>query len=222
MNLFKRHRWGAGLLVLAVWTAGCSPTWQNVRKQEPFKGPARAYVAMLPENWKRAPTDSDVLLITRDGLFLQQISITRHDLDEAFKGVKLTPDAVPNDLAQLQLKQFKDDEPELARYQDDEKKGVLGLFPVAHAKPLAGTVERVSIRPFQVDGHDAFRLETRSYNSWGLEYVSQSVGVIHENEYWLVRYLAPKLYYAPRDQATFDTFLAQLKLKSKCRLFCSD
>lgn len=210
------------LLLAALLAAGCSPSWQNVRKTEPFKGPARAYVAMLPEGWKRAPTDSDVLLITRDGLFLQQISITRFDLDEAFSGVKLAPDAAPLDLAQLQFKKFRDDEPDLARYDKKEKEGVLALFPVSNAKLLAGSVERVSIRPFTVDGKDAFRLETRSYNAWGLEYSSQAVGFIHENQYWLVRYLAPKLHYAQRDQATFDGFLKDLKLKPKCRIFCSD
>ena len=49
-----------------------------------------------------------------------------------------------------------------------------------------------------------------------------AVGFIHENQYWLVRYLAPKLHYAQRDQATFDGFLKDLKLKPKCRIFCSD
>lgn len=210
------------LLVVAVLSAGCAPKWQNIRKEARFEGPARAYVATLPEGWKRAPTDSDVLLITRDGLFLQQISVTHHELDEAFAGVKLTTDAAPSELASLQLRSFREKEQDLARYQDEEKEGVLALFPVDHAKPLPGTVERLAIRPFTLDGVDAFKLETRSFNSWGLEYVSQSVGFIHENEYWLVRYLAPRLHYAQLDQGTFDKFLTDFKLKPKCRFFCGD
>lgn len=212
----------SGLSTLVLACTACAPTWKNVRKQEPFTGPSRAYVAMLPEDWKRAPTDSDVLLITRDGLFLQQISITRHRLNEAFSDVAITPDALPQELATLQFKQFRWAEPELARYTKDERKGVLALFPVAQGKPLPGTTERVAMRPVQLDGREAFRLETTSRNGWGLEYVSQSVGFVHEGDYWLVRYLAPKLHYAQRDQATFDGFLAQLKLKPKCFLFCGD
>lgn len=73
------------LLAIAVLSAGCAPKWQNIRKEARFEGPARAYVATLPEGWKRAHTDSDVLLITRDGLFLQQISVTHHELLADFK-----------------------------------------------------------------------------------------------------------------------------------------
>lgn len=211
-----------GLLAIAVLSTGCAPKWQNIRKEARFEGPARAYVATLPEGWKRAPTDSDILLITRDGLFLQQISVTHHDLDEAFAGVVLKADMATSELAALQLKQLREKELDLARYQDEEKEGVLALFPVDHGKPLSGTVERIAIRPFTLDGTDAFKLDTRSFNSWGLEYVSQSVGFIHENEYWLVRYLAPKLHYAQLDQTTFNKFLVDFKLKPKCRLFCGD
>jgi hypothetical protein len=83
-------------------------------------------------------------LITRDGLYLQQISVTHYKLDEAFVGVKLKPDAAPSDLAALQLRAFREKEQDLARYQDEETKGVLALFPVEHGKPLPGTVERMT------------------------------------------------------------------------------
>lgn len=177
---------------------------------------------MLPAGWKRAPTDSDVLLLTRDGVFLQQISITRHALDEAFPGQPIQADTAPQELARLQLKRFQDDEPALVLHDDDEQEGVLALFPIAQARPLPGSTERQAMRPVQVDGHEAFRLDTRSYNGWGLAYTSEAIGFVHENDYWLVRYLAPTLYYAQRDQATFDAFVQQLRLKRKCLMFCSD
>ncbi|HET8870636.1 MAG TPA: hypothetical protein VFM48_09330 [Aquabacterium sp.] len=210
------------LALLCLTVAACSPSWKNLRKEETFKGPTRAYTAVLPEDWKRAPTDSDVLLITRDGLFLQQISVVKYPLDQSFPDKKITSETPPQELALLQYKKFRDEEPDLAQVQKAETKGVLALFPVTHAKPLPGTTERVAIKPFKLDGRDAFLLETRSYNSWGLEYQSEAIGVVHEGDYWLIRYLAPKLYYAHRDQATFDQFLAQFKLKPKCRVFCSD
>ncbi len=210
------------LSVLGVALSACSPIWKNLRKEEAFKGPARAYTAVLPEDWKRAPTDIDVLLITRDGLFLQQISVVRQSLKEAFPDKKISADTPPQELALLQYKRLRDEEPDLVQVKKEETKGVLGLFPVNNAKPLAGTTERVAIKPFKVDGHDAFMLETRSYNSWGLEYRSEAIGFVHEGDYWLVRYLAPKLHYAQRDQATFDDFLSKMKLKEKCRVFCSD
>lgn len=211
-----------GLVLVALVSAGCAPKWENIRKEERFEGPTRAYIATLPQGWKRAPSDSDVLLITRDGLFLQQISITRQDLDEAFKGVTLTANTAPSEMAALQLRKFREQEQDLVRVDDDEKEGVLALFPVNHAKPLPGTVERLAIRPKQLGEVDAYLLETRNYNSWGLEYYSQSIGFVHEGEYWLIRYLAPKLHYAGLDQATFDKFLADLQLKKKCRIFCGD
>jgi hypothetical protein len=220
-NTKRTSAWLAiGLLLTSL--CACSPTWQNVRKEETIKGPVRAYTAVLPEGWKRAPTDSDVLVITRDGLFLQQISITKFSLDEAFEGIAITADIPAQQLAQLQFKRFKADEPDLVRTVSDEKKGLLGMFPVSHAKPLAGTTERLALKPFKVDGKEAYRLETRAYNGWGLAYTSHAVGFVHEDDYWVVRYLAPTLHYAQRDQATFERFLENLKLKAKCRLFCSD
>lgn len=210
------------LFTACVAVSACSPNWQNLRKEEAFKGPSRAYTALLPADWKRAPTDSDVLLITRDGLFLQQISVVKASLGTAFPDKKITADTPPQELALLQYKRLREEEPDLAQVQKAETKGVLALFPVNNAKPLAGTTERVVIKPYKVDGRDAFLLETRSYNSWGLEYRSQAIGFVHEGDYWLVRYLAPKLHYAQRDQATFDEFVGKLKLKEKCRVFCSD
>ncbi|MFN3887636.1 MAG: hypothetical protein ACK4MG_11790 [Aquabacterium sp.] len=218
--LIKRARWAC--LAVAALLSACAPSWQHIQKQETFKGPSRAYLAQIPEGWKRAPTDSDVLLITRDGLFLQQIAITRRPLEMAFAGRTVTPTTPTQDLALWQYQLMRDDEPELARTDSDELKGVLGLFPVGQAKPLAGTTERVAIRPFQVDGVPAFRMDTRSQNGWGLTYRSQAVGFVHQGDFWLVRYLAPELHYAGRDQATFEAFLTALKLKEKCRLFCSD
>lgn len=214
--------WWRISLVVCGLLSGCAPTWQNVRKEETIKGPSRAYVAVLPEGWKRAPTDSDVLLITRDGVFLQQISISRYRLSEAFAGEKVTADTPPEQLGQWQLKRFKEDEPDLVRKVSEESKGVLAMFPVANARPLPGSTEKTALRPFQIGGKDAFRLETRSYNSWGLAYTSQAIGFVHEDAYWLVRYMAPSLYYAQRDQHTFEDFVQKLQLKASCTLFCSD
>lgn len=219
--MFRRLT-SATVVAAVTLLSACAPTWQHVNKQETVKGPTRAYVAVIPEGWKRAPTDSDVLLITRDGVFLQQISITRRPLEDAFPGRKVSGTTPAQDLALWQYQRMRDEEPDLVRTDKDELKGLMGLFPVNNAKPLAGTTERVAIKPFTQDGVAAFRMDTRSQNGWGLEYLSQSVGFVHQGDFWVVRYLAPRLHYAGRDQATFEAFLANLKLKEKCRLFCSD
>ncbi len=218
----SRHATLLGLLVSLCLLSACAPKWQSLRNEEAVKGPSRAYTAVLPEGWKRAPTDGDVLLITRDGLFLQQISITRVALSDAFAPAHITHETPLQELALMQYKALRELEPELVRIDDDERKGVLALFPVSNAKPLAGTTERVTIKPYKVDGHDAFLLVTRNFNSWGLEYTSQAIGFVHAKDYWLVRYLAPSLHYAKLDQLTFDTFVQRIKLKDKCILFCSD
>jgi hypothetical protein len=207
--------------IASLLLAACAPTWQNLQQQTPIDGPGRAYVALMTAGWKQAPTDGDVLLLTRDGVFLQQISITRHALDEAFADHPVTADTAPQELAVLQLKRLQQVEPELVRRTSKEEEGLLALFPIGQARPLPGTTERVAMRATQVDGHEAFRLDTRSRNGWGLNYFSETIGFVHEGDYWVVRYLAPELYYAHRDQATFDAFVKNLKLKRKCRLFCS-
>lgn len=222
------------LTVITAWAVilvlqGCSATWQKVEKDKLFKGPGRAYLAMLPAGWKRAPTENqDHLLLTQDGLSLNSIAIYSFDLDEAFPQVaavqKFTDadwrDVLPEELSRYQLQQLQAGlkvEMEKEKIDDD---GFLAVFSVKESMPLPSTVEQVRLSPAMFGDVRSFRLDTVSYNTWGLKYNTESYGFVHEGAYWLIQFSAPELHWWAIGKPEFDKFRNQIQLKKKCVLFC--
>lgn len=215
----------AGMLALH----GCSATWEKVEKDKLFKGPGRAYLAMLPAGWKRAPTENqDHLLLTQDGLSLNSIAIYSFDLDEAFPQVaavqKFTEsdwkDVLPEELSRYQLQQLQAGlKIEMEKEKIDEN-GFLAVFSVKESLPLPSTVEQVRLLPAMIGDVRSFRLDTVSYNTWGLKYNTESYGFVHEGAYWLIQFSAPDLHWWNIGKPAFDNFRSQIQLKKKCVFFC--
>lgn len=215
----------AGVLALQ----GCAASWKNIEKEKTFKGPGRAYVAVLPAGWKRAPTDNqDHLLLTRDGLSLNSIAIYNFDLDEAFPQVAAVEkfddsdwqEVLPEELSRYQLAQLQAGlKIELEKEKIDED-GFLAVFSVAESMPLPSTVEQVRLLPANIGTARSFRLDTASYNPWGLKYNTESYGFIHEGAYWLIQFSAPDLHWWNVGKPEFDRFKDQIQLTKKCFIFC--
>lgn len=227
----RRLLQGAAALVLLGALGGCAASWKQVSDKKPFKGPSRAYIVNLPDQWKRAPTDdTDHLVLTREGLYLQQIRLLKYPLKEAFPVIAQSKamtaeawsDLLPEELADWQYKQLKAGVNPAMVVRKDELKGILGAFQPQDGKPADATSVQIRLDPSVIDGRPVFELETRSFNSWGLEYRTLSYGYVHEKHWWLLQYSAPALLYFDRDLPTFQAFKASLKIKESCFLFCSD
>ncbi len=219
------------MAVVVMSLGGCAASWQQVSTKRPFKGPSRAYVVNLPDQWKRAPTDdTDHLVLTREGLYLQQIRLLRYPLKQAFPVVEqsrsMTPEAwadlLPEELADWQYKQLKAGVNPAMVVRKEELKGILAAFQPQDAKPSDATTAQIRMDPAVLDGRPVFELETRSFNTWGLEYRTLTYGFVHEKAWWLLQYSAPSLLYFERDLPTFEAFKSSLKIKESCFLFCSD
>ncbi|HEX4855477.1 MAG TPA: hypothetical protein VFV28_01610 [Limnobacter sp.] len=219
-----------GALAFSLLLAGCAASWKPVDKEVVFKGPGRAYLVNLPAGWKRAPTkDQDHLVLTRDGLSLQQIAIYRFSLSEPFPAVPATRKftredwqlALAEELAGYQLQQLKAGlkvEMESEPVDDD---GFLLKFSVTSSLPFPSTVEQTRLVPRVLAQKTSFQLETTSFNNWGLKYNTHSSGFVHEGAYWLVQYSAPALHYWDESLPVFEQFRQSMELKEKCFLFCS-
>lgn len=188
----------AAALLFSAALSGCAANWQYVNQREEIKGPLRVYTAVIAAGWVRAPTKSDALVITRDGLVLQQIGVELISLEKAFTKSKreAANDWVPLELAELQVAELKASRPEMQ------------------------TLDVLELKPSQVDGKPAFKLRTRYFNTWGLEITRVTYGLIHEAKFLMVNYEAPSLHYYRMYEPVFDEFLRELKLREKCRIFC--
>lgn len=185
------------LSVLILFLNACAPTARFIADED-FKGPSRAYEAKLPVGWVRAATPSDTLLITRDGVFLQQMGIARLDLDKAFPLTRRAAKEgmLPLELAELQVAEIKASAPERR------------------------ALEIMELKPARIGDARAYRLRARYYNGWGLEILRDTYGFTHLGEYYVVHYEAPALFYYERHRADFEKFLASLRLREKCTFFC--
>lgn len=224
--------WGQYFLFFCILILpGCASQWEKIEKEQLFKGPGRAYTVVLPTGWNRAPTtDSDHLVLSKDGLSLNQISIYRFDSDKAFPDVPETRrfkssdwDTTPLDtLASYQARQLRSDLKVRMEKDKPDEEGFLSAFAVIDSLPNPASVEQLEISSAVIDKRPSFRLDTTSLNSWGLRYRTASYGLFHEDDYWLIQYSAPELNEWNKNRPTFERFLNSLQLKKKCVLFCSD
>ena len=213
-----------------MFLSGCAASWKET-SSKPFSGPSRSYIVQLPDQWKRAPTsDSDQLILTRNGLFLQQISILKLPFKRAFPNIDAGKtinqedwnDILPEELGQYQYQQLKSGYAIRFDVRKEEFEGILSAFTVDSAKPSDPTTQLVRLDPDLIDKKPVFELETTSYNNWGLEYKTLSYGFVHNKNYWLLQYKAPTLYFYDKYLPDFVNFKNSLRLKESCFIFCSD
>jgi hypothetical protein len=86
------------LLIILLW--GCAP-WVMVGGKYAMK--SQNFEVDLPEGWRRHNLTTDKLLITKDGLSLQQIQIARKAIDEelSFTKKKFSKGMLPEELAEV-------------------------------------------------------------------------------------------------------------------------
>lgn len=184
-------------LIVTLFLTACAASPRYI-SEENFKGPSRAYEAKLPVGWVRTASDSDTLLMTRDGLVLQQISVAKLNLKNAFKKSEreAKEDMLPLELAELQTAELKS------------------------ANAETQTLDVLELRPVKIKDVRAYMLRTRYHNKWGLEITRQTYGFIHQGDYFVIHYEAPALYYFEHYRPDFEKFVDGFKPMEKCWLLC--
>jgi hypothetical protein len=187
MQVTRASSLGALLLGLGLLAGGCvTLPWQPTAGL--YSSPAENFAVELPQGWMRLNSNED-LLITRDGVLLQHVSVERAAIDQPLKSTKktLTRDMQPQAVAEVIIDNFMSSE----RMLD---------------------VKVVENRPVQVAQYRGFRLVYTHRDKNGLRFKSVLHGFLAGDVFYAIRYTAAERYYFAKDLPTFEQVLASFRL----------
>ena len=175
-------------IAAAALLAGCMPRASWVQAERDFQSSDDQYRIQLPEGWMRVNVD-ETLLITRDGLNLQRIQVTRHELGKPLKNSKRAPRAgmEPSELADMLAGELISGE------------GVTG-------------VKVVESSPASLSGARGFKLVITFKDEDGLKRRAVVYGLTGQKALWIAAYQAPQRHYFDQDVATFEKAVRTLRL----------
>ena len=236
---------GLLFLCIAMSTVACTPKWRSIEKQEvagstshstdpinnrvtsgvtqlandigvklgelPFSGVR----LILPKGWVMAPVVGEKILLTRDGLIMQQIGVSVFNADKAFGGKRKHSLQLmsPIELQELQLVDLRQFNTYPAVQSTVETKREGGAFPMADVLPDPSTLQKISSKPTFVDGIPAYELTTVSYNVMGTEFSLKTIGLVYNNRYWLFHYQAPSLHFFEDTADIFEQFMSAVRFE---------
>ena len=169
--------------------AGCAGSWVKVDDAgRTYVG--EHYSSTLPTGWMRIES-GDALIVSKDGILLQYISILYKPHKNAFETIEKDSSAtmLPSELAELTIAEIKAAEDE----------GLPSL-------EILGNV------PVEMAGHTGFSLHIRYKTTDGLRMEMLLRGVVDENGFYLVKYSAPTLHYFDRDRHAYEEVVTSLQL----------
>ncbi len=172
--------------ILLVLTVGCAPWTQvgGLHKNEKLN-----FSAELPLGWMKW-NESDKLIITRDGLLLQYIQISRISVNEKLKNTKkkVTQGMTPHELAEVVIDDMASNQHVLD-------------FQVIENSPL------------KISGIPGFRVGYTYRNDNGLRVKGLYCGCLSGEWLYAIVYTAPQRHYFDKDAETFEKVLASFMLQ---------
>jgi len=175
--------------VVILLLAGCiRRPWTPTSSEADYVATSQNISVRLPDDWMLSGRE-DILLLTRDGVLLQNVIVATIGVDDELKYTKkkFNRGMLPLEQAEVVLDNMA---------SDPDRTG----FKVLSKKPA------------KVDGHDAFRAEISFKDEDGLLYKGIMYGFMQNNWFYLVRYVAPNRFYFSRDQDKFEDIVKSLKL----------
>jgi hypothetical protein len=173
-------------LCAAVLVTGCVTTWSTTAG--PQKATKLGVTADLPAGWARFNPEPGIVM-TKDGLLLQTIRISRDKFGTRIPNTELTigADADAQEAAQI-------------------------MIDVMSADQSRQHVTVVDNRPTTVGGHPGFRLEVTYETAAGLVVRETIYLALTPDSYVIARYSAPNRVYHERDLAAFERVVQSLKI----------
>lgn len=176
------------ILLCGLMLGGCErPLWQDVGGD--YADASQGFAVTLPVGWKKLNAVKDILVISRDGLSLQMIVITRDPIDKPllYTKKKLNKDMLPQEAAEV----VKDE-----------------LF----SNSKLGNVELIEEDPATIGGYSGFKLVDQYHPQDGPMMKAVKYGLIQKDWYYELTYSAPARHYFDKDVATFE------KIKNSFRI----
>ncbi len=171
------------LLIVLLSVIGCAP-W--IRTGGPYS--SNDFSVELPEGWMRFNT-GEYLLLTRDGILLQNIHIKRMGIDDEFKHTKkkLTKDMLPYEVAEVIIDNIASD-PSVLNFALEENV------------------------PTTISSLSGFKLVFTYKNKDGLRLKSIYYGCISGEWFLSIIYTAASRYYFDKDFETFKKVFESFRL----------
>jgi len=143
----------------------------------------------LPEGWRKLNTARDKVLITRDGLALQQIQVLRRPVDTElpFTKKRFTKDMLPQEISEVIMDNIR-------------------------SNPNISNQQSISDTPAQIGGHPGLKLVFTYQTKGGLT----KKGIIYffmiDNWCYEILYEAPERHYFDKDLASFNQVKESFRL----------
>jgi len=188
VKVMKVSIWGISFM-LALVLSGCTATWVKVDDTDRhYQG--EHYSVTLPSGWLRLESN-DSLVLSRDGILLQVISIQFRQHKEAFEKIEKDSSSMmlPSELAELSIAELK----------ATQEEGLPSLEILRNA-------------PVELAGHTGFDIHLRYKTDAGLRMDVLLRGVVDENGFYIIKYSAPTLHYFERDRQTYKLLTESLQL----------
>jgi hypothetical protein len=174
--------------ILSLIICGCA-AWQLV--QIPYKWRYSNFEATLPEGWMKFNSPVDLLFLTKDGEFLQNIRFFRYRIDKEkelpLSKKKFMKEMLPQEIAELIVNEMS----------LDKNKNNL--------KILENT-------PVSISGTEGFRLQYVFNTPEHLKLKSIDYGFKYDKYIYLIRYQAAEQFYFDKDIEAFNGLIDGFKI----------
>lgn len=176
-----------GGLFVAFVLSGCATTWSPAHGR--YTSSEQNFEVELPDGWNQYATDK-ALLATRDGLALEQVTISRYPVGKEMRFTKKTilQGMLPQDAAAVIVDDLRSNQ------------NLKNLTIVENA-------------PESIAGNPGFKIAFAYQTGDELSKKAVVYGVVVDKWYYLISYEAPSRYYFNRYVAAFEGIKSSFKLK---------
>ena len=174
--------------IFLISIAACATPSPWVPAGGSYKADAQSFSVELPQEWMRFDR-GEGLIITKDGILLQNISIARALLDQELKYTKkkFRKGMIPQEVAGVVLDNLQ-------------------------SNPATLNMEIIENVPATIGGHPGFKAIFTFKSKDGLRSKSILYGFLFKDWYYSIRYTAASKHYFDKDLNTFEKVFESFKL----------
>jgi len=178
------------ILGLVALLSGCQG-WQHVKNESQTEITTSSYSVSVPKGWVKHVFNNQTTL-SKDGVAVNLIIISRLDHDDAFKTIKKQSSVslLPEELGNLFYSNIRSE------------------YETAGLK-----VNLESNKPVIIDGRDGFHIHMRAIGDKGLRIGIDVKGVATDKGLYFLQYQAPILVYYSRSINDFNQIVNSMRLK---------
>jgi hypothetical protein len=173
-------------LIITILVMGCA-TWVAVEGK--YSMSSQNFEVEIPDGWRRFNLSQDALIITKDGLTLQQIQIMRRSVDKELPHTKkkILKEMLPQEIAEVLIDNIRSN-PDIMNQN---------------------FIENV---PEQIGGFSGIKLVYTYQTKGGLTKKGVNYCFLFGNWCYEINYEAPERYYFTKDLPAFEQVVESFRL----------